>query len=224
MPRIRGLKPEFFKDEDLVELPPDIRLFYAGLWCYADRDGRLEYRPKYLKSEIFPYNQKFDVELALKLLAHPNLKNRPKKVFIRIYHPNGSQYIDIPEFSEHQRPHYTEKKSIIPAYISSVTVNEPLVNRKYPLEYGEGEGEGEHEEKEIFILPDFISKESWDGFVEMRKKSGKPFTTRAKKLIIKKLLKLKESGDDPNDVLDQSTERSYLGVFPLSKQKEDKYL
>ena len=52
MARIRSLKPEFFKDEDLALLPFEARILYSGLWCYADREGRLEDRPKYLKADI----------------------------------------------------------------------------------------------------------------------------------------------------------------------------
>jgi len=56
MPRIRYLKPDFFKDEDLAEHPYWIRLLFAGLWGIADKDGRLEDRIKRIKAEIFPYD------------------------------------------------------------------------------------------------------------------------------------------------------------------------
>jgi hypothetical protein len=126
MPRIRGLKPDFFKDEDLATLPFEARLLFAGMWCYADKEGRLEDRPKYLKAEIFPYD-KVDVEKLLDLLATPNLPDRKEKVFIRRYTVNGRQYIDIPEFLKHQNPHHTEKDSVLPEYNGSLTVNERLI-------------------------------------------------------------------------------------------------
>jgi len=53
MARIRSLKPDFFKDEDLAVLPFEARLLFEGLWCYADKEGRLEDRPKYLKGVEF---------------------------------------------------------------------------------------------------------------------------------------------------------------------------
>ena len=40
MARIRYLKPDFFKDEDIKELSFEARLFYQGLWVQADREGR----------------------------------------------------------------------------------------------------------------------------------------------------------------------------------------
>ena len=50
--RIRTRKPAFFKDEDLADLPPLTRLFFQGLWPMADRDGRLENRPRLIKAEV----------------------------------------------------------------------------------------------------------------------------------------------------------------------------
>ena len=41
MPRIRSLKPDFFKDEDLVHLPFLVRIGYQGLWCWAEGDAEI---------------------------------------------------------------------------------------------------------------------------------------------------------------------------------------
>lgn len=121
MPRIRGIKPDFFKDEHLAELSFEARLLFAGLWCYADKMGRLEDRPKYLKAEIFPYD-KVDIEKLLNILAKPKITERPEKIFIVRYEVNRRKYIEIPEFSKHQTPHHTEKESMIPKFNGSLTV------------------------------------------------------------------------------------------------------
>jgi len=68
MARIRYLKPEFFKDEDLAVLLYETRLFFAGLWGLADKSGRLEDRPARLKAEIFPYDN-IDPENMLQQLT-----------------------------------------------------------------------------------------------------------------------------------------------------------
>ncbi len=110
MARIRYLKPEFFEDEDLASLPIQARLFYAGLWCYADKSGRLEDRPKRLKAVIFPYDN-FDIEKILELLCKPKSTGRP---FIQRYSIAGENYIQIIQWEKHQHPHNTEKESIFP--------------------------------------------------------------------------------------------------------------
>ena len=108
--RIRYLKPDFFKDEDLAELPFQTRLFYAGLWCLADREGRLEDRPKRLKAEIFPY-EKADTEDMLQSLAKPKTSGNP---YILRYEADGFRCIQILSWSRHQKPHHTEKDSFLP--------------------------------------------------------------------------------------------------------------
>jgi hypothetical protein len=54
MARIRTIKPEFFTSEDIVSLTPMARLFYVALWCEADREGRLEWKPRTFKIRYFP--------------------------------------------------------------------------------------------------------------------------------------------------------------------------
>lgn len=65
------------------------------------------------------------------------------------------------------------------------------------------------------ILPEWINKETWEAFLEMRKKKRAIPTERAVQLLIKELEKLKSEGHDPNEVLNQSIMRNYTGVFPL---------
>jgi len=111
MARIRYLKPDFFKDEGIKYLPFEARIFYAGLWCWADKEGRLEDRPERLKVEILPYD-KVDVEKLLDLLSkQKNGSNRP---FIQRYELEGERYIQILNWKKHQKPHHTESESRIP--------------------------------------------------------------------------------------------------------------
>ncbi len=113
MARIRYLKPDFFKDEDVGALPFEVRLFFQGLWVLADRDGRLEDRPMRLKAEIFPYDD-VDVSRCLSWLVKP--KGGSGLPFIYRYSVDGQRFIQIVSWSKHQRPHGTERGSTIPPY------------------------------------------------------------------------------------------------------------
>jgi hypothetical protein len=64
------------------------------------------------------------------------------------------------------------------------------------------------------MLPDWIDSDSWLGFKEMRRLIRKPLTPRAEVLILRKLVKLKNNGHDPNLALDESTEHNWQSVFP----------
>jgi hypothetical protein len=104
--RARNLKPGFFKNEELAKLPPLARLLFAGLWCYADREGRFEWRPEKIRAEIFPYEKRCDITCHLMSLHDKKLIGR--------YSQNGSFYGFIPNFTKHQNPHPHEMKSAIP--------------------------------------------------------------------------------------------------------------
>lgn len=111
MPRIRYLKPDFFKDEDLAEHPYWVRLLFAGLWGIADKEGRLEDRAKRIKAEVFPYDN-VDIEKGLvELSKKKQYGNQP---FIQRYQSNGENFIQIINWDKHQKPHHTEKESTIP--------------------------------------------------------------------------------------------------------------
>lgn len=112
MSRIRTVKPELFLDEDLGALPGDAALLFVGLWTVADREGRLEYRPGRLKAMLFPYREVDIPGLVSMLEACSASEQRPGKV--RRYHTGGVDYLHIPAFCTHQRPHPKEAASILP--------------------------------------------------------------------------------------------------------------
>lgn len=67
------------------------------------------------------------------------------------------------------------------------------------------------------VLPEWIKKETWDAYREMRTRKRAPLTDRAATLIIKELEKLKLQGQSVEDVLNQSIMKSWTGVFPISQ-------
>ena len=67
-----------------------------------------------------------------------------------------------------------------------------------------------------FELPGWVPGKEWEEFEESRRKVRKPMTDAARRLTIGKLAKLREAGNDPGKVLEQSVERGWQGVFPLN--------
>jgi hypothetical protein len=99
MPRIRTIKPEFWRHEEMQELEclrPDLKpmLVYAGLWTQADKNGIFEWKPKQLKLDILPFIPFSMAEVLLFLVGHG---------FLRAYDLEGKRYGFIPTFKEHQR-------------------------------------------------------------------------------------------------------------------------
>ena len=106
MARARNLKPGFFKNEGLGELDPLARLLFAGLWTIADREGRLEDRPRRIKTEVLPYDD-CDVDALLDALTDGG--------FIIRYEQDGHRYLQVVTWKSHQQPHIKEPASKIPA-------------------------------------------------------------------------------------------------------------
>lgn len=106
MARARNIKPGFFRNEVIAELPMFTRLLFIGLWCIADREGRFEDRPKRIKMELFPADD-VDVGEALGELESSG--------FIVRYESCGNKYAQINNFTKHQVPHHKEVASEIPA-------------------------------------------------------------------------------------------------------------
>lgn len=112
--RSRNIKPAFFKNESLGALPFECRLLFQGLWCLADREGRLENRPMRIKAEIFPYDS-VDVRKCIGSLSDAGL--------VVAYTVGEGSYLMIPKFTQHQHPHKQEPPSRIPKCSEQVRKN-----------------------------------------------------------------------------------------------------
>lgn len=140
MARIRTIKPEFFTSEDIVALSPLARLLYIALWCEADRDGRLVWRPRTLKMRYFPADD-CDIESLCAELITAKL--------VKLY-GDGLGY--IPKFSVHQHVNPREAASTLPdpdakatraARVSdaSARVKQPSVTRREEGKGKEGDSD-----------------------------------------------------------------------------------
>ncbi|MGV7210483.1 hypothetical protein ACLB1G_21830 [Oxalobacteraceae bacterium A2-2] len=119
MARARNIKPGLYKNEDLSECSIWARFIFPGLWMLADREGRLEDRPKRIKGELLAYDS---VEVD------PLLEELARFGFIDRYEVDGQRYIQILKFSEHQAPHSTERDSLLPDRDGFLTVHERTKN------------------------------------------------------------------------------------------------
>lgn len=106
MARCRNLKPSFFLNTELAKIEPLGRLLFAGLWCIADREGRIEDNFVKIKAQLLPYDTA-DVDQLLTLL-------HTSKFIIR-YKKRSEKCIQIINFLKHQSPHIKEAKSTLPA-------------------------------------------------------------------------------------------------------------
>lgn len=109
MARIRTIKPEFFTSEDIVSLSPLARLLYIALWCEADREGRLAWKPKTFRMRYLPADECSIEELCDEIV---------KAGLVSLY---GDGFAVIPKFGLHQHLNPREAASTLPSPDASLT-------------------------------------------------------------------------------------------------------
>ena len=174
MARIRTIKPEFFTSEDIVSLTPLARLLYIALWCEADREGRMAWKPKTFKMRYFPGDSCNMEKLCDELLAAD---------LIVCY---GEKYAFIPGFHAHQHINPRESGTQIPAPdIDASSTRAPRVSTRANLDMHSAnpdvhaqvgrEGKG----RECIATPDGVANTVWQDFVKHRRAKKSPITDTA---------------------------------------------
>jgi len=107
--RARLLKPVYFEDQLLSALPIGAHFLFAGLWCAADRDGRLLDSPRMIAGMVFPWRS--DVTDAV---VDQWLGELDRMGFICRYEALGVRCIQVVNFARHQKVHPREAPSELP--------------------------------------------------------------------------------------------------------------
>lgn len=134
MARIRTIKPEFFTSEDIVSRSPMARLLYIALWCEADKEGRLVWKPATFKLRYVP-GDSCDINALCDELVEAGL--------VVLY---GDGYAYIPTFKAHQHINPRESASQLPdpddssTRKSRVGTRQPRVNDATATRREEGKG------------------------------------------------------------------------------------
>lgn len=134
MPR-RMITSDIFRNDKVAELDHTGRLFFIGLITNADDDGRVKGSLKYLKANIFPYD-----DISLEQLKQYRQKCHEIGIAY-LYSVNGTEIIALTGWFEHQSIRTdTYKESKLPA---------PIVNTKSPQSLQEVNSNGEKSHSNI---------------------------------------------------------------------------
>lgn len=205
MARIRTIKPEFFTSESILSVSPLARLFFIGLWCEADREGRLKWKPKTLKFRYLPADNTCIDDLSEELKEFG---------MIEVYTIDKIDYCSIPGFKTHQVINNRERESELP---SRVPTRKPRVK----AEGREGkEGKGKEGNNSLMTCPpENLNKEAWQRWLEYKIQiKDKYKTERGESSKAAELIKL-SSGDIAMQgmIVDQSINSEWKGFFQLKE-------
>lgn len=230
MPRIRTIKPDFFLHEGLAELPAMSRLLFIGLWTQADREGRLEDRPKRIKASIFPYDS-CDIEKLLNELVKGGFIIRYKANANRSVEDidsraagqtNSLAIIQIVNFTKHQVINVKEQESILPPCTNTVFAPD-----EYSTCITGKEGKGKEQERKgsagahemPFSEEEFL--EAWQGWLVYKKQIGDSYKSpQSIPLALKNLANAsKNDYKKAIAIIHQSIANGWKGLFELKEQK-----
>lgn len=110
MARIRTIKPEFPQSESIGKLSRDARLLFVQLWTIVDDSGRSRAASRMLASLLYPYDD------DARTLIEGWLTELERGEQIYRYEVEGSQYLEIVKWLEHQKID-KPSKSRLPSFV-----------------------------------------------------------------------------------------------------------
>ncbi len=179
MARIRTVKPDLWKSEQIGEVSVEARLTFLGLITQADDYGRMKGNAKLVRSLIFPYDD-FPLRKVSEWLRELHEAN-----LIRWYEVEGREYIELPTWGDHQRvSHPTD--SALPSHSEADSAGAPQALQKLPEDVrreGKGrEGNKEGIGKESFgVTPTDASRSEFDEWLaDYHRVTGRTSVTGSK--------------------------------------------
>ena len=173
MARIRTIKPDFWRDENLAAISPEAALLAIGLLNHADDEGYFNAHPKLIESDIFPLRE---LSRPITVMVDELFRIGYIKLFEGI---DGKRYGHIFNFSKHQvinkkNPSKIKELCGIPEDYHTTTVELPVGM----------EGNGMEKEKELKksqrgsrLANDFVLPEEWKDFCAKQRPDLLPAAT-----------------------------------------------
>jgi hypothetical protein len=97
MARIRTIKPELPQSESMGAVSREARLLFILLFTVVDDEGRARAASRLLASLLYPYDDDAPT------LIDGWLRELERGKHIRRYEVDGSTYLDIPKWLDHQK-------------------------------------------------------------------------------------------------------------------------
>jgi hypothetical protein len=142
--RIRTIKPEFWKHEDLSELPEATHMLAAALLNHADDEGYFNANPALVRAECCPLREP-------SVSVHDSLISLAKIGYLQLgAGTDGKRYGRIVKFDDHQRvnrPTPSKIKDLVAVWEDSPRTHPQLSEHSPPERKGkEGKGTGNGKE------------------------------------------------------------------------------
>ncbi|QIG78198.1 hypothetical protein BIBE0010001c01_00012 [Bifidobacterium phage BigBern1] len=100
--RIRSIKPEFWRSDDIDALSIPDRLLFIGLWSYVDDNGVGLFSLKDIAADLFAGDMARDSQETLQRVSE-GLGTLSRHHLIEVYRVDEKDYLHITNWSRHQK-------------------------------------------------------------------------------------------------------------------------
>lgn len=227
----RLLKEGICTSDAINMLSSDSEVLFYRLLVVADDYGRMDGRVQIIKSQCFPLKDSFTSSKIEKLIIELQ-----QATLITLYQVNNKPFFVINKWEQRVRskekypsPESSDKTITNENDSNTLTddsnnVTDDGLGLGLGLGLGKGSGKGASVEAVRINLPeqDLVSQEIWNEFLKLRTKLKAVNSPLAIKSLITELKKLKDQGNDPDDVVSQSIRSSWKDVYPVKSRDSPK--
>lgn len=112
--RIRSIKPEFWRSDDIAALPISARLLFIGLWSYVDDNGVGSDKISSIAADLFAADLEVDPAETFRRVSADTTCLETRGLIVR-YRADGKALLYVTNWDRHQ------------------VVRNPSLGKKYPL-------------------------------------------------------------------------------------------
>lgn len=144
--RIRTIKPEFWRSDDIAALSIEDRLLFIGLWSYVEDNGVGRDEPQLIQCDLYP----LDTFTEASVRTHGGLMRLSQQGLItRFEGPDGRRYLQINSWDKHQKINRPSKPRFPQYNAENCTLTEGSVSPHCTLTEGSlpEQGTGNREQR-----------------------------------------------------------------------------
>ena len=131
--RIRTIKPEFWRSEDIAALSIEDRLLFIGLWSYVEDNGVGRDEPQLIQCDLYP----LDTFTEASVRTHGGLMRLSQQGLITRYEgPDGRKYLQVNSWDKHQKINRPSKPRFPQYNAENCTLTEPSLSPHCTLTEG----------------------------------------------------------------------------------------
>ena len=98
--RIRTIKPDFWRSEDIAALSHEDRLLFVGLWSYVDDNGVGRDLEQLIVADLYPLD---DFQRSLEIVSGGLRRLEKQGLLKRFSYGDGRKYLEVNTWDKHQR-------------------------------------------------------------------------------------------------------------------------